>query len=172
MAMNRVYQSFVQRYFTSHYAMDVMGKKQEDQCILQHSNKICIITIAPSHKLFEESDIIKVNFQAKNRKDRTENKVSGKGKRGGQQLEHNSLLCEVECSSGMKYLLRSCIQGKLMEVNAELLENPKLLLESPENGGYVAVVLPRLKPIEEISHNLLTFEDYQQAIKNRGKEED
>lgn len=49
---------------------------------------------------------MKVNFQSNRSKDRTENKVSGKGKKGGQQLECNSLLCEVECSSGNKYLVR------------------------------------------------------------------
>ncbi|XP_065053042.1 protein Abitram-like [Rhopilema esculentum] len=171
MSSSRVYQTIVQRYFTSHFFTDVMGKALEDQLILQHSNKICIITAAPSHKLFQDGEILSVNFQIKGRKDRTENKVSGKSKRGGQQLEYSSVLCEVECASGSKYLLRSCIQGKLIEINEELIENPQLLLESPENGGYIAIVLPRLKPIEEISKNVLSSDQYQEVLRDRTRPE-
>ena len=65
-----------------------------------------MITVAPSHKLFQDGEITGISFQVNNRKNRADNKVSGKGKKGGQQLEDNSLLCQVELSNGNKYLLR------------------------------------------------------------------
>ena len=69
-------------------------------------SRICLITIAPSHKLLQDGDIANISFQSNRGKNRTENKVSGKGKKGGQQLEHNSMLCEVVCSNGNKYNVR------------------------------------------------------------------
>lgn len=165
--MQKAYQTVVQRYFTKFYEINVMGKPQEDQCVLQHSNKICMITVAPSHKLFQDGEITGISFQVNNRKNRADNKVSGKGKKGGQQLEDNSLLCQVELSNGNKYLLRSCIHGKLVEINQALLENPKLLLETPEKGGYIAIVLPKLKPLQDTCPKLLNEDQYQKGLEQR-----
>lgn len=72
-------------------------------------DRICLVTIAPTHKLLHDGEIIKVNFQTNRGKDRMDNKVRGKGKKGAQQLEVNSLLCEVECSNGNRYLLRRLV---------------------------------------------------------------
>eukprot|EP00794_Sanderia_malayensis_P003747 gene3748-4269_t len=82
-------------------------------------------------------------------------------------MEHNSLLCEVELENSTKYFLRSCVPGKLVEINEELLENPNLLLEKPENGGYVAVILPKLQPLEKLNSNLLTENQYVEFISQR-----
>ena len=40
-----------------------------------------------------------------------------------------------------------------------------------ENGGYVAVILPRIKPIQELVKNLLTADEYQEALRKRQQEE-
>lgn len=67
--------------------------------------RICVITIAPSHPLLRCEQITNVNFQVSTKVNRLDNKVSGKGKKGAQHLQPDSLLCEVTCSSGTKYSL-------------------------------------------------------------------
>lgn len=157
--------SVVERYFTRIFKTDIMGKFCEDQCVLQHSNKICVITVAPSHPLLGCKQIVKVDFQVSTNVNRLDNKVSGKGKKGAQHLQPESLICEVISSDGSKYSLYSCIKGKLVEVNEELVTKPQLLLEKPETEGYLAVVLPKLT--ENILDGLLTKEEYEQLLEDR-----
>lgn len=157
--------SVVDRYFTRIFKTDIMGKFCEDQCVLQHSNKICVITVAPSHPLLQCKQIVKVNFQVSTKVNRLDNKVSGKGKKGAQHLQPESLICEVTSSDGSKYSLYSCIRGKLVEVNEKLVTNPQLLLEKPQTEGYLAVVLPKLT--ENILNGLLTKEHYEQLLEDR-----
>ncbi|KAJ7386362.1 hypothetical protein OS493_008483 [Desmophyllum pertusum] len=157
--------SVVDRYFTRIFWTDIKGKLCEDQCVLQHSNKICVITIAPSHPLLRCEQITNVNFQVSTKVNRLDNKVSGKGKKGAQHLQPDSLLCEVTCSSGTKYSLYSCVRGKLVEVNEELVSKPHLMLEKPETEGYLAVVLPKLT--ENILDGRLTKEEYDKLLEDR-----
>jgi len=155
----------VDRYFTRIYKTDIKGKPCEDQCVLQHSNKICVITVAPSHPLLKCKQISNVNFQVSAKVNRLDNKVSGKGKKGAQYLLPESAICEATCTSGTKYTLYSCVKGKLVEVNKELVSNPNLLLEKPETEGYLAVALPKLT--ENILDGLLTKEEYEKLLEDR-----
>lgn len=155
----------VDRYFTRLYKTDIKGKPFEDQCVLQHSNKICVITVAPSHPLLQCKELSNVNFQVSKNVNRLDNKVSGKGKKGAQQLLPESVICEVTSSSGNIYSLYSCVKGKLVEVNEELVCNSNLLLEKPETEGYLAVVLPKLT--ENIMEGLLIKEEYDKLLQER-----
>jgi len=106
-----------------------------------------------------------VNFQVSTKVNRLDNKVSGKGKKGAQYLLPESLICEVTCSNGAKYSLYSCIKGKLVEVNEELVSKPHLLFEKPETEGYLAVVLPKLT--ENVLDGHLTQEQYDKLVEDR-----
>ena len=64
-----------------------------------------MITVAPSHPLLQCKQIVKVNFQVSTKVNRLDNKVSGKGKKGAQHLQPESLICEVTSSDGSKYSL-------------------------------------------------------------------
>ena len=70
-----------------------------------HFFRICVITVAPSHPLLQCKQIVKVNFQVSTKVNRLDNKVSGKGKKGAQHLQPESLICEVTSSDGSKYSL-------------------------------------------------------------------
>uniref|UniRef100_A0A8C3YMX7 Uncharacterized protein n=1 Tax=Catagonus wagneri TaxID=51154 RepID=A0A8C3YMX7_9CETA len=75
------------RYFTHWYKADVKGKPCEDRCILQHSNRICVITLAGSHPVLQSGKTIKsISYQISTKCSRLQNKVSGKFKRGAQFL--------------------------------------------------------------------------------------
>ncbi|KAG8235970.1 hypothetical protein J437_LFUL017906 [Ladona fulva] len=164
------YSSVTERYYTPRFAVDVSGKEGEDFCVLFHSNKICVVTLAPSHPIRKEKKgILEVNFQVSTKVDRLKNKVSGKGKRGAQLLTTNSALCLVECSDGSKYTLYSSIQGKLVEINDKLIEKPSLLVERPLSEGYIAIVLPNLQKSKQLKEELLTPESYEEFLLSKTK---
>ena len=63
------------------------------------------MTVAPRHPILSNGEVVKVDFQVSKKVNRLDNKVSGKGKRGAQQLLPSSPLCDVTCSTGEKYTL-------------------------------------------------------------------
>lgn len=161
------YQNFSERYYTPRYCLDV-GEKQSDYCVLFHSNKICVITLAPSHPiLVNKKKIVKINFQISTKVDRLSNKVSGKGKHGAQKLQPSSPIFFVECSDGSNYSICSCVPGKLVEINEKLIDNPNLLVECPSDKGYIAVVLPPIAASERYRKELLTVEQYKVEMLKR-----
>ncbi|KAM9206959.1 protein Abitram isoform 1-T1 [Dugong dugon] len=122
--------SLVDRYFTRWYKADVKGKPCEDHCILQHSNRICVITLAGSHPVLQSGKTIKsISYQISTNCSRLQNKVSGKFKRGAQFLTELAPLCKIYCSDGEEYTISSCVRGRLMEVNENILHKPSILQE-------------------------------------------
>ena len=152
------YPSVVDRYFSRRF---VLEDDKDDYCLLFHSNKICAVTIAKSHKIFRNNVAIKkVNFKVNNKVDRMENKVRGKGKKGGQLVEEKAVLCIVECEDGTEHHIRACVRGKLVEVNENLITNPQLLLEKPETDGYIAIILQKLGAQGKEDKSYVKQEDY------------
>ena len=95
------YRTVTCRYYTKLYSLDSDREKSEDILVLNHSNKICLITLAPTHPvLANKLKINKVNFEVSKKVDRKSNKTSGKSKKGGQALEPTSVLAFVETDSG------------------------------------------------------------------------
>lgn len=155
------------RYFTPYYKMDVQSPA-DDMCIHVHSNRICMLSLAPSHVIFQgDRDITKIDFKVSNKLDRALNKVSGKSKHGAQPLQINSNICIVTCSDGQTYLIKCCMIGKLVEVNEMLLEKPQLLKKPPHRGGYLAIILPNIKLLENLKQSLLTHKRYIELVKER-----
>ncbi|KAJ9590808.1 hypothetical protein L9F63_016194 [Diploptera punctata] len=162
------FQTVTERYYTPRFCVDVGGNKGEDQCILFHSNRICLVTLASSHPVLQHNkEIKKIDFQVSANVDRMKNKVSGKGKHGAQFLQPNSPLCYIECKDGSKYTVESCIKGKLVEMNDALIADPKLLINKPDAEGYIAIVLPNITNSDQQKEELLTLEEYYDVLKKR-----
>ncbi|KAG8442533.1 hypothetical protein GDO86_011363 [Hymenochirus boettgeri] len=160
--------SVVDRYFTRWYKPDVKGKPFEDHCILQHSNRICIITLAECHPVLQNGKTIKsVSYQISANCSRLQNKVSGKSKRGAQFLTELAPLCRISCTDGEEYTIYSCIRGRLLEVNENILENPGLLKEKPSTEGYIAVVLPKFEESKTVTEGLLSQKEYKGTVLRR-----
>ncbi|CAN7940164.1 unnamed protein product, partial [Ixodes hexagonus] len=120
--------SVTERYYKPRFLLDASGQKGEDQCALFHSNRIVLVTLAPSHPILREGKTVsKVDFQVNEKLNRLSNHVSGKWKRGGQKLQKESAMCVVSCSDGSKYTLVSTVPGTLMEANQRLTTAPELL---------------------------------------------
>ncbi|KAK9308392.1 hypothetical protein QLX08_001571 [Tetragonisca angustula] len=155
-----LFPTITDRYFTAYYKLDVQSYT-DDICILMHSNRICMLTLAPSHAILQDDkQITKVDFKVSNKLDRVQNKVSGKSKHGAQPLQTNSNICKITCSNEKSYVIKCCLIGKLVEVNETLIQNPKLLLEPPHKGGYLAIILPNIKLLDKMKESLLTQEQY------------
>ncbi|NXP23997.1 F206A protein, partial [Scytalopus superciliaris] len=168
-----------ERYFTRWYKPDVKGRPCEDFCVLQHSNRrvgrgewpetvICVITLAEAHPLLQSGKTIKsINYQISANCSRLQNKVSGKSKRGAQFLTELAPLCRISSSDGEEYTIYSCIRGRLIEVNENILSNPALLQEKPSTEGYIAVVLPKFEESKSITQGLLTQKEYEEVLLKR-----
>ncbi|NWZ31790.1 F206A protein, partial [Asarcornis scutulata] len=157
---------------------DVKGRPCEDFCVLQHSNRrhnnynsscrICVITLAEAHPLLQNGKTIKsVNYQISPNCSRLQNKVSGKSKRGAQFLTELAPLCRISSTDGEEYTIYSCIRGRLIEVNENILSNPAILQEKPSTEGYIAVVLPKFEESKSITQGLLTQEEYEEVLFKR-----
>ncbi|XP_008216590.1 protein Abitram [Nasonia vitripennis] len=158
-----------ERYLTPYYQLDAQ-KPGDDFCILIHSNRVCMITLAPSHPILQENKTIEsCNYKVSEKLDRTKNKVSGKAKHGAQPLQSNSNLCSLTCTDGSIYAIKCCMIGKLIEVNERLVENPSLLKKEPHFGGYIAIILPNLKHLDSLKEKLLTQQQYEEAIEKRNE---
>ncbi|XP_013068902.1 protein Abitram-like isoform X1 [Biomphalaria glabrata] len=156
--------SVIERYFKKRYKTD---NKYEDQLVLTHSNRVCVVCVANSHPLIEQKkSVTSVSFGEEGW-NRLDNKFSGKSKRGAQWLDCKAPLCEVTCSDGTKYTLVCCVKGQLIEVNENLQKTPQLLIDKPHGEGYLAVILPGLKWFEHEMKQLKSEEDYQNELEKR-----
>ena len=103
------YKTVTERYYTKFYCVDQDRDKHQDILVLNHSNKICLITVAPTHPVIADKlRVNKVNFEVSKKIDRKSNKTSGKSKKGGQALEHSSILAIIETDSGSYPVKVSC----------------------------------------------------------------
>ncbi|ETV97917.1 hypothetical protein, variant [Aphanomyces invadans] len=147
--------SMVDRYYTRMYAADIMGEPSEDQFINMHSNRLCVIGIAPGHAIFTRGlTVIAIDFEPTI----VESKVSGKKKKGGVWLNPDTVLCRIKCSTGDVFAFRSCIRGALIEINESL--TPALFTTKPFTQGFLAIVRPKPVEIVEIQASLLPQQDY------------
>lgn len=162
-----VYPSFTERYFEAKYVVDI-NANSEDHCVLVHSNRICVVTLAPSHPVIASKKTIStINFQIGDKTNRLNNTVQGKRKHGAQGLVPKAILCEIECEDGTKYSVQSCVHGKLIEINENLVKNPQLLVEKPKSDGYIAIILPPLTKNNKFQDCLVLEEDYIKVVAER-----
>ena len=116
-----------------------------DQCIMFHSNRICVLTLAPTHPVIaEDKTITKVEFtfEGHEKIDRLSSKPKGKHKRGGQKLRKNSPVCALICSDDSKYIITACIGSRLIEINEAIASNFNLIKTRPLSTGFIAIVQP------------------------------
>ncbi|KDO28274.1 hypothetical protein SPRG_06325 [Saprolegnia parasitica CBS 223.65] len=149
--------SMVDRYYTRLYASDVLEKPFEDQFVNMHSNRLCVLGIAPGHAIFKDNlTVTKVEFE----QSVLDNKVSGKKKKGGVWFNPQSIVCRIVCANDVTYSIRSCIRGALIEFNERLLETPELVTRKPFTEGFLAIVRPKPVEVAEIQASLLKHADY------------
>ncbi|KYB28597.1 protein Abitram [Tribolium castaneum] len=155
------FQPYYERYFEKKYCTKFTTENVNlDTCVRVHTNKVCVISLSEKHSIIKKHQRIKnLNFQVSLKVNRLKNNMSGKGKRGAQLLQPESVLCFIETEDGEKYPVHAGIYGKLLEINDRLSENPNLLVDDL-NEGFLAVILPDLRRLEENIKSLVVKEEY------------
>jgi len=116
----------------------------DDLLLLSHPTGVTVLTLADSHPVMNKS-VVKVGFQvSRGGPDRSRQKVTGKGKKGGLQLMSSTRICVLTCNDGSEYPIRSPMVGTLIQVNERLLHEPDLCTRLPQDDGYIAVILPKM----------------------------
>jgi hypothetical protein len=126
-----------------------------DQYIAMHSNRLCLLGIAPGHSMFQcGRTVTRVVFHH-------EVQISGKKKKGAVALQHYSILATVECSDGSRWPVYGAAPARLIECNARLAADPSLLRpDTCRTEGFLAVVTPRPDKVQYIQETLLSKEEY------------
>nr|QZL12161.1 simiate [Microvelia americana] len=164
--LNEEYQSVVDRYYSRKFCLNVC-EPGDDYSVLIHSNGVCVISLAPSHNIVKSKlSIDSVNFQVCEDINRLNNKVSGKLKHGAQKVKPISDLLIVKLSDGSEKFVHCAIAGKLLEVNEKLIDDPSIMIREPDDVGYIAIILPDLGTTQVYRDNLLSIEQYENAIKH------
>lgn len=154
-----VIKTFTDRYFTKRYILNFGDIENNDIMLMFHSNRIMLVSLAPSHFFFKKNEKYKVNFSI-GKVDRLSNSVKGKGKKGGQLLIPTSAVCEIVFEDGTSFHVPSGVKGTLIEVNENLVEHPELLKQMPDSDGFIAIILSSIANSEATKSELLTHEDY------------
>lgn len=153
--------SVSERYYTPFYRVDANRERRHDLCLLVHSNRIALITLAPSHPVLDQGLVVKSLDCTINKKlDRKNNKAVGKSKKGGQNLFKDSVLCHLETEDGSRYPVEAVCPGKLITMNRAVIAAPQLITTKPQAEGHIAILLPYLGQIQECKDSLLTQPAY------------
>ena len=140
--LSQSYQGVEERYYTKYFHIT---EDAQDQVVLVHTNRICLVALSPNHQIIKDQKKIKsLNFDVSKNCNRLQNKVSGKGKKGGQGVDERSILCFIECENGESFSVRSCVKGKLIGINQKIVENPNLILEKSPGEAHLAIILTKI----------------------------
>lgn len=149
----------VERYYTQLFYADDDGN---DQFANMHSNRLCVIGVAPHHPLVRDQlRVAKVDFNI-NGKNLMDNRVKGKKKKGGMWLDAHTPICTVHTEDGREFIMRSCVRSSLMEVNDLLIDNPQLIVDKPLLDGHIAIVRPKILEVAEVQRSMLSLAEYTQ----------
>lgn len=158
-----------QRYYTPLYRLDPDRTRREDLLVLLHSNRICLISLAPSHPVIAgKLGITKVNLEVSKNTDRKTNKTKGKSKKGGQNLEACSTLAILETDHS-EFSVQAVVPGKLICINQAVLKQPDLLVTQHDSQGHLAIVLPSRGWFEKVREGLLTQQEYQDRVQGESQ---
>ncbi len=168
------YKSYTDRYFKKYYKLDVRYENN-DNLLLIHSNKIVVCTLAPSHPILNKLKykIDKVQFMQQ-----VNEEMSGKHKHNAKILTNQMGLCRLYYTSLDKtdtidekdryFVVYSCLNGKLIETNQKLIQNPELLQNKASTEGYLAIMMTKLDSWKAQIDELTTHEQYLE-IKNKNE---
>ena len=149
--------------------MDPDRERREDLMVLCHSNKICLISLAPSHPVIRNRLVIdKVNLDVSKNIDRKTNKTSGKSKKGGQALQNDSILVILE-TERKKFKVQAVVPGKLICMNKVILEDSEKVVSHHDSLGHIAILLPTKGQYEAAKAKLISQEEYERQIEEEEK---
>lgn len=170
------YLSYTERYFKRHYMLNIKYP-DNDHLVLMHSNRVAVCMIAPSHPVLNKNKykVEKVDYIQN-----VNEEMSGKHKHNAKNVNSLQPICKVYCQVLNReenelperyFLLYSCLNAKLIEINERLLTNPELIQEKPDTEGYFAILMPKLDCLSVQIGEMITHAEYLKAIKSKNQNE-
>ncbi|XP_065665235.1 protein Abitram isoform X1 [Hydra vulgaris] len=132
-------------------------------CILSHSNRICIVTLAGDHKALLEGPVQSITYNIGNR-DYKYNDAHGKKKKNAFKVTLNTPICKITSANGTEYKIKCGVVGRLMEINDNLLQDISLLDRKRETEGYICILLHKFCSANELCSGLLSHEQYLKSL--------
>ena len=137
------YNDQIQRYFSKYY---LNKGESNEQYIFIHSNGIIMCGIGLNNEILKK-DITEIIIL------KQPQKITGKNKHGAHQLSPNEYVIQIKADVN---IINYCpkLKGKLLEVNQNLVKNPKLLKESPEKNGFICLIQQDPSEVEVLKEKL------------------
>eukprot|EP00892_Ulva_mutabilis_P012736 jgi/Ulvmu1/9835/UM056_0076.1 len=147
-------QTHIEKTYERRYKLD-HGAPRHDYWICAHPNGVCVVGICATHVLFEklqsgdtqDQQALQIQFSKVKGQDLSAVKANGKkmSKRDGIWAKQDTVVCCVtatpqneqgpvstfECLAG--------IEGKVLQVNANLQTDPTLLIRRPYDDGHLLI---------------------------------
>lgn len=162
------YKSYIDRYFTKYYKTNVRYPSN-DHLVLMHSNKIAVCALAPSHPVLDTSryTVTRVEYVQG-----VSDEMSGRHKHNASLVNVNQPLCRLHATAvtdvdaDQVFVVYSCLNAKLIEVNERLVQQPGLVQSKPTTDGFIAILMPKLDSLKEQLNDLITHDQYLKTLQN------
>lgn len=116
--------SLTERYYTRMVNPTCGGTEGNDVYMFQHSNRLCLIGLAPKHSIISEGKTVTAVKPSEATRAALSSSMSGKKKKGGLLVKHDDEMCSIECEDGTMFTIPFLVEGKLIEWNPILEEAP------------------------------------------------
>eukprot|EP00127_Corallochytrium_limacisporum_P002602 Clim_evm38s134 gene=Clim_evmTU38s134 len=165
MAAVRAVPVFERYYYSCMHSVDTEGKPEEDLYLRYHNNGLVILGIDRSHWLYQQKNSIEI--KTVDFGNRLNQQAKGKSKKGSVLLAKNTVVGRVFLKDGREIQIRAGLKAQLLEVNERLIKEPELLLQYPEEEGYLAVLSLRKGQRPENAPGLLNEQAYLDHLNSR-----
>eukprot|EP01083_Nonionella_stella_P098599 277309_1 len=166
----------VQEHYTRYYVVN--KENHEDVYVDKHYNGMYMVGLAPSHPIRRKGlNVKEVTFDL-GKRTASSFDVTGKKKGNAIKVQGNSKLCKIFIEGDGdtdSFIFEAGIKGRIIEINKRLLRNPKLLADSGDMEGWIAICEcsnyqwsgrknsnAKKRKIQNVEDSLLNESQYQQ----------
>lgn len=125
-------------------ASEDLAESCADQYVHLHPNHLCVIGLVPKHACLQKGRKIKsFKYGSLRGLDLGVVQTSGKKKRGSLKVKCDTSLATIECDDGTIWPVVAAIEGSLIEVNDQAVNDPSIISNDPTFSGYLAIIQPK-----------------------------
>ncbi|RIA81005.1 hypothetical protein C1645_785294 [Glomus cerebriforme] len=150
--------AYLEQYYTKYFLIDSNENTSEDFYIYQAPNKLCVIGLAPTHPLLQQSQKVKsIKF---------DEKISQSiNKKKQNPLSVKSEICVITTEEGRNYSIKAGIVGWVINFNMRLDKDDDLLQKKPFTNGYLAIIKPKQDVPSKALNHCIDEEKYKEIRK-------
>ena len=72
-----------------------------------------------------------------------------------------AIICYIECESGERFAVRSCVKGKLISINQNVVKNPSLIVDKSPGEAHLAIILTKIPDgLNDLKERLMPESEY------------